>query len=571
MGKPIFTDEGNVIRVQRDQMANIASVNRQAVQALDASEKHSQEDSSSIDEMLAQAEALCRDAGVDFDNDNRRMADPSSIDALLSDIHIDKIPGQPELDIDEIDRIEVGDDWGSYMHSVDTYAKLHNIDFTKDPFHDLLTPDERHEIIQKIEDDYKYHGVANCDMIDYELAAVCGVISGLVDSFFVGMPGASKLGKVVDKVADKTVEKFAHFTQWCDKKHIMELKEKGEIQDWSDYKPTGVELPKKIHNKEYYKNKLSKKVCRPLTQRELDECEARALSSSIGYLQDRFRVPYDARYAKDLSGADGVVSFSTVDHHLKSLAHNCDLSGLFFSILDQFTGMTTIIADGKIKRFKPTSKKQSFNLQGTNFCTKVLFGCINWFGHLMSDVVGSSGTRGHVGTRGAGIATPFFKVFQKCNFGSIDVAGDKKTLAEFTSAMYANGYDVRFAATQAIPVALNEMLIRLCWSVKRHYYHKLPWSECVPSKISDKPELRRMLLVGHGCLCLVDVADAAIRSWGNLMGFALHFNSVGWTRFARRGYLEICALYKKNLLNTEQMETDLAAEWEVLLKESEVM
>lgn len=571
MGKPIFSDEGNAIRVQRDQMANIGRVSRQVAQALDVFEKHAQEDLSSLDAMLAQAEALCRDAGVDFDNDNSGSVDQPSIDALLSDIHIENIHEQPELEIDELDRVEMDGDWDAYMHRVDTYAKAHKIDFTRDPFHDLLTPDERSEIIRKIEDDYKYHGSANCDKIDYALAAVCGVISGLVDSFFVGMPGASKLGKIVDKTADKAVEKFAHFTQWCDKKHIKKLQENGEIHDWSDYKPTGVELPKKIHDKEYYKKKLSEKVGRPLTQGELDECEARALSSSIGYLQDRFRVPYDARYAKDLCGADGKVSFSPVDHHLKSFAHNFDLLGLFFSILDQFTGMTTIIADGKIKRFKPTSTKQSFNLQGTNFCTKVLFGCINWFGHIMSDVVGSSGTRGHVGTRGAGIAAPFFEVFQMCNFGSIDVAGDQKTLAEFTSAMYSNGYDARFAAAQAIPVALNEMLIRLCWSIKRHYYHKFPWSECVPLKISDKPELRRMLLVGHGCLCLVDAADAAIRSWGNLMGFALHLNAVAWTRFARMGYLEMLALYKKDMLNTEQMETDLAAEWEVLIKESEVM
>ena len=571
MGKPIFLDEGNAIRVQRGQMANIGRVSRQVAQALDAFGKHSQEDLSSLDAMLAQAETLCRDAGVDFDNDNSGSVDQPSIDALLSDIHIENIHEQPELKIEELERIDVGDNWDAYMGSADMYATAHKIDFTKDPFYDLLAPDERRKIIQKIEDDYKYRGEANCDKIDYALAAVCGVISGLVDSFFVGMPGASKLGKVVDKAADKAVEKFAHFTQWCDKKHIKKLQEKGEIQEWSDYKPTGVELPKKIHDIEYYKEKLSKKVGRPLTQDELDECEARALSSSIGYLQDRFRVPYDARYAKDLCGAEGKVSFSPIDHHLKSFAHNCDLLGLFFSILDQFTGMTTIIAGGKIKHFKPTSTKQSFNLQGTNFCTKVLFGCINWFGHLMSDVVGSSGRRGHVGTRGAGIAAPFFEMFQMCNFGSIDVAGDKKTLAEFTSTMYSNGYDARFAVAQAIPVALNEMLIRLCWSIKRHYYHKLPWSECVPLKISNKPELRRMLLVGHGCLCLVDAADAAIRSWGNLMGFALHLNAIAWTRFARMGYLEIRALYKKDMLNTEQMETDLAAEWEVLIKESEVM
>ena len=262
MGKLIFSDEGNAIRVQRDQMVNIGRVNRQVTQALDAFGKRSEEDSSNLDVMLAQAEALCRDVGVDFSNDKMGTVNKSSVDALLSGVHIEKIAKQPELEIDELDRVEMGKDWDSYIHSVNMYAKEHYIDFKEDPFYNLLTPDERREIVQKIEDDYKCHGSANCDKIDYALAAVCGVVSGLVDSFFVGMPGASKLGKIVDKTADKAVEKFAHFTQWCDKKHFKKLQEKGEIHDWSDYKPTGGTLPKKIHDIEYYKEKLSKKVGR---------------------------------------------------------------------------------------------------------------------------------------------------------------------------------------------------------------------------------------------------------------------------------------------------------------------
>ena len=80
-----------------------------------------------------------------------------------------------------------------------------------------------------------------------------------------------------------------------------------------------------------------------------------------------------------------------------------------------------------------------------------------------------------------------------------------------------------------------------------------------------------MLLVGHGCLCLVDAADAAIRSWGNLMGFMLHLNVVAWGRFARMGYLEMKAWWNKDTLNVEEMEKDLKAEWDVLLVESNAL
>ena len=157
-----------------------------------------------------------------------------------------------------------------------------------------------------------------------------------------------------------------------------------------------------------------------------------------------------------------------------------------------------------------------------------------------------------------------------CNFGNIDVDGDRCTLAGFTTKMYENGYDARFASAQAIPVAINEMLIRLIWSLKRHYYHGLPWTECIPLNLSDKPELRRMLFVGHGCLCLVDAVDAGIRSGGDPLTFALRLNGVAWLRFAHLGFEESRARFCKDALNTDQMELDLAAGWDALLQESAI-
>lgn len=545
MSDPIYTDEGNALKVQRDQLSRLSKAGAEISAGLDRAASLHSGNALELDSLMAEAERMCAERGIDSSSVDG--VDVSEVDALLADMELDdgERGAVENIAVEKLQQVGIGEDWGEYLANIHEYAIENNIDLSGDPFDRLLTPAERREIVQRIEDDYKYHGEAHCDKWDYTLAAVCGVISGLVDSFFVGMPGASKLGNVVDGVADKAIEKFAKFTNWCDKKHVEKLIADGKLKSWNDYQPTGMSLQKNVKDGD--------------------------IGSAIGYLEKRFKVPYDARYAKDLVGGEGVVSFNPKDHHLKSWGHCLDPFGLFMSILDQFTGMTTVIADGKIRRFKPAASGNEFRLQGTNFYTKVLFGFINWFGHIMSDLAGSSGTRGHAsGGRGSGIAAPFFEMFQLCDFGSLDVEGDKKTLAEFTSSMYAHGYDARFVAAQAIPVALNEVLIRLCWSIKRHYYHGLAWKDCVPLKISDKPELRRMLLVGHGCLCLVDAADAAIRSWGNLMGFALHINVVAWSRFARMGYLEIRAWYKKDALNTEQMETDLKAEWDTLLLESEV-
>ena len=49
-------------------------------------------------------------------------------------------------------------------------------------------------------------GAKSCDKYDYLTAVGCGVVAGLVDSFFVGMPGESKLGGWTDAQVDKSVD-----------------------------------------------------------------------------------------------------------------------------------------------------------------------------------------------------------------------------------------------------------------------------------------------------------------------------------------------------------------------------
>lgn len=540
MFKDSFKNAGNALKVQKDQVNKLNQITNQIEESLDALNAMHTRDSSELDELIGQAEALCKKNNIDTETALATDTDFSEIDSILESVKVDKSKVNIPV-IEKIDTVEIGDDWDSYLSNIDIYAESHEIDFSKDPFEDLLSADEKREILQRIDDDYKLQGKVQCDTWDYIFAAVSGIITGLIDSFFVGMPGQSKLGIWTNSQADKLVEKFANVVYKADRKKIDKLIDEGKISKPTEFAPNGIPVPKK---------------------------EPDGIASSIGYLEKRFNVPYDARYAQDLKGAEGNVVFNPKDHHLKSFGHCADLAGLFFSILDQFTGKVTIISEGKIQRFEPNST--TFRLQGDNFYQKLLFGFINWFGHMMSDIAGSSGTRGHEGKVGAGIAAPFFEFFQLCDFGKINVGEDTKTLAQFTSSMYTNGYDARFAAAQAIPVALNEVLIRLFWSIKRHYYHKLPWKECIPLKLSNKPELRRMLLVGHGCLCLVDVTDAAIRSGGNMMTFALHINMVAWTKFANLGFQELRALYNKDALNVEEMETDLKAEWDVLLLETDI-
>lgn len=299
-----------------------------------------------------------------------------------------------------------------------------------------------------------------CDKYDYLIAAGCGAIGGLIDVFLVGAPGDSKLGNWTDAQVDKCVKIFAKLNGW---------------------------------------NGKNDKV-----------------ASAIGFLERKFRVNYDQRYTSDTGG---LVDMSAGTHHLKSLAHSPDIIGLFFSILNQFTSTSTFISNGKII----TIDTETFELQGNNFLSKLFCGVANWLGHLMSDIAGSSGRRGH-GKRGSGINMPFYELFGLCNFGSL--GKDKQTVAQLSEQVFIKGYDARFGLAMAIPVLITDLSIRLVWSLRRHFQYNRPIRECIPT--ASHPDLRVMLIVGYGTLCLIDGVDAAIRSGGDVLAFVMRLNLIAW-------------------------------------------
>lgn len=205
---------------------------------------------------------------------------------------------------------------------------------------------------------------------------------------------------------------------------------------------------------------------------------------------------------------------------MKSLAHSPDIVGLFFSVLNQFTSTSSFINNGQII----TIKTETYELQGHNLIAKIFCGIANWFGHLMSDVAGSSGASG----RGSGIVIPFFELFQFCDFGRFQVGENRNTLAAIAIKSFQEGYDARYGLAMAIPVLVCDLSVKLIWSIKHFFYHKRPLVECVPTKRHD--DLRMMLLIGSGALCLMDGTDAALRSGGNYLAFFMRLNFVAWLR-----------------------------------------
>lgn len=313
-----------------------------------------------------------------------------------------------------------------------------------------------------------------CDKYDYLVAVGCGAIAGMVDIFLVGSPADSRLQCWTDAQVDKTVMVFAKTCGWSPRKG----KEK-------------------------------------------------SVASAIGFLEKKFPVNYDQRHSGDVGG---LFTMSTKNHHMKSLAHSPDIVGLFFSILNQFTSTSSFLHNGQLI----TIQTETYELQGHDFVSKLFCGVANWFGHIMSDIAGSSGASG----RGSGVVIPFYELFQLCDFGSFQVGQDKNTLATVATKVFQEGYDARFGLTMALPVVICDLSIKLIWTIKQYFYHKRPLHTCIPTKNHD--DLRIMLIIGDGTLCLMDGADAAIRSGGNWVNFFLRLNIVAWYRLVLLVFSEVC-------------------------------
>ena len=252
-----------------------------------------------------------------------------------------------------------------------------------------------------------------------------------------------------------------------------------------------------------------------------------SLHTCISYLEQAFPVNYDARYASDLNVRSDVLSDMTPsNHHLKSLAHSPDVIGLIFSIIDQFSGVNSFVDKGRIICVTPKTDRLSKStpyLQGSDLISRLFCGFVNWIGHLISDLAGSSSTRqpGKNG-RGMGIPIPFYELLLLCDFGDFD--GD--SFADTAIKAFERGYDLRHGVAMSIPVILSDLMVRILWFVRQKFFDHRPWKDCVPT--DQHSDLRWMLIVSNGALCIIDGLDAAARSGGNLVKFLLRLNIIAW-------------------------------------------
>jgi len=338
----------------------------------------------------------------------------------------------------------------------------------------------------------------DCDMVDYILATCSGAICGIIDIFLVSKPNQSQFQNLTDKWFEDRTKDFARINGWNN--------------------------------------------------------DTDSLESAIRYLEKKFKVPYD----QNGMGESGKVFLGLTpdNHHFMSLGHNPSILGLFFSILNQFNNTSSFVSNGELIIH---SSNNSFELQGNDIPSKIFCGFINWFGHIISDISGSSSSTG----RGMGIPSPLWSwsndVIAIKRSLRIPVSDFDKSINELAVEIYKKGYDTRFQVAQMIPVFINELIVRFLYSTRRliQYFMNNSISDFTFSKLWEKCEpfsnstVKRMLTVAHGTFCLVDISDAVAQGFihgagtFNVKEVVIRLNLPSLGRFSISLYGELDRTIKK--------------------------
>ena len=402
---------------------------------------------------------------------------------------------------------------------------------------------------------------SKADGIDYSIAAVSGLLTGLVDSFFVGeVNWQEELKKASDKF-DKAV---------MDKAGV----------DTSDYDSLSPEEKKK------------------------------RLQKAQRILEKKYPLPSDSSHKKGSSGKDAASSDNL--HHIDDLCHHPTIIGFLACVISvMFNTVVIVDRNGRISfrkcnaskaqiawlwaaivltaflqwilhLVKSKYKENKFKelpkplrslltaLASAPAAVELLIILNNWMGHLCSDMAGSSGSKG----RGTGI--PGILLSSLKELASIYPLNKIPGLHELIDSIFLNGFDARaeaavmqIAGKQMLPVLLNEVLVRCCYFVRRlaseakihgKQWKEYDWKMVLPFKHRT---IVRMLTVAHGTFVAVDTADAAIRTAISgqfvdvnsfLAKMALSINYVGIGRFVVAGFVDLGMGYRRSSKRSERME-----------------
>ena len=333
------------------------------------------------------------------------------------------------------------------------------------------------------------------DGVDYAVAFCCGAVAGLVDIFFIGEFDFKTAKSSVDKAFEDFVNKRAKDIK------VDEAIEKAK----ANYAKKGQKLPKE-------------KIAEIRAGIEKNFKEKPNLASSIKTLEEKYKIPSDNLW----NGQDAGISAKS--HHLDDLAHHPSVIGLAASIITQFTKKGYFQnAEGIPFAFDVENQE----LIGRGLKEKLVCGVINWIGHLISDMAGSNSSA-RKGNLGMGLPGPLITSLKEISMLPVfkdtklpQIANDLFTkddaiFGEFRMDLRSELAIAKELTRQAIPVFLNQVLLRTIYFVRRLVIHAknarsiqdIPWRDVLPF---GNRTIARMSTLSLATMEVIDITDAAIR------------------------------------------------------------
>ncbi len=369
----------------------------------------------------------------------------------------------------------------------------------------------------------------HADGLDYAVSISAGIITGIIDSIFVGKWDFATAKAISNEEINNKVIDFAKGNP----KYIGYCKRNGK--------------------------------------------DPNRLDSAIGFLQGEYKLPGDGDYKHFKS-----TGTTDATHHLDDFCHHPTLIGLICSCIVQFTGTARYsTSSGSVIKVPIEVNKYGKFVSNTTG-GKIFSGIINWFfaasqtinnyrGHLYSDMAGSLSSV-QKGNYGAGIPgtvistlkelsalpcfsdTAFPENLRKAFQNGIGSSNKKLDLGPFNALFEgaSSKLDMRTEMAvshelkrQSVSIIINELLVRGLYFIRRFISEmkekrdiaELDWRKVLPF---NNRTINRMLTISTGTFMAVDMVDAAVRgavnSGGNGAVFAKEFilrvNFVGVGRFA---------------------------------------
>lgn len=420
----------------------------------------------------------------------------------------------------------------------------------------------------------------HADGLDYAVAVGCGVLCGLIDSFVIG-----------EFNYDESLTKSKENAKMYVEQKAEKLRSKETIEKAvENAKKKAKERGEKLSSEEIkqLKEKVSQSIGNTFDKIKTADAEngtSKALQRAIKKLEEVYKIPSDNLFSGAKIGVDATT------HHLDDLAHHPTILGLVAAVAGTLfrVGIFTN-KDGKWAiKFAEIDKKEMIKMWIPIIVSGILTWLLfvvkskykdeidkklpkpiqkiivalaqvpaaitilsiakNWFGHLASDMAGSSTSAGK-GRDGMGIPGLFVSMLKEIS--SVPPL-NLTPLPSVVNEIYSNNrFDMRHEMAllselgrQAIPVILGDITVRTFYFVRRliselkeHKDFKLVnWRNVIPF---NNRTIVRMMTIETGTFTAIDLADAAIRTtikngspvnplfWKDLV---LRINFVGVGRF----------------------------------------